>query len=124
MPSFDPSSTPPPQPGEPSARPASRRLVVPVPAAVEPGDAPTLCRDVTRELEAGGVEAVVCDAESAGRGSLGTIDLLARLALLARRAGCRLELEHSSPELDALVRFVGLDGALPCPEDLGVEGEG
>ncbi len=113
MPSFDPSSTPPPEPREPAATPASRRLVVPVPAVVEPGDAPGLCRDVSRQLEAGGVEAVVCDAESAARGSLGTIDLLARLALLARRAGCRLELEHNSPELDALVRFVGLEEALP-----------
>ena len=58
-----------------------------------------------------------------GRGDLGTVELLARLALLSRRAGCRLQLAHASPELRALVRFLGLEDALPCEDDLGVERE-
>ena len=123
MPSFHPSSTPAPEPEEQLPMPASRRLVVAVPAVVEPGDASTLSRDLARALGAGAVDAVVCHAESAGRGTLATVELLARLALLSRRGGCRLQVAHASPELRALVRFVGLEDALRCEDDLGVERE-
>jgi hypothetical protein len=123
MPRFDPSTAPPDGTREPTRIPSARRLVVPLPHAVEPGDAPSLSRELAVQLDRGAVDALVCDVAAAGRGTLGTVDLLARLALLAGRAGCRLELAHASPELRALVRFVGLEAALPCEDELGVEGE-
>ncbi len=42
-----------------------------------------------------------------------TLDLLARVALTARRGGFRLLLHGSSIELRELIAFAGLDEALP-----------
>jgi STAS domain-containing protein len=43
---------------------------------------------------------------------LRTVDLLARLQLVARRHGHELELVRASPELEALLALVGLDVVL------------
>jgi anti-anti-sigma regulatory factor len=60
------------------------------------------------------------------------VDLLARLTLTARRRGARIRLRDPTPELQALLRFVGLAEVLPVqsrrePEHreqlLGVEEE-
>jgi hypothetical protein len=62
-------------------------------------------RDLTTLfVDAGGL---VADAE--------TIDALARLALLARRHGCRARLCHASDELRELIEFAGLSGVLGSP---------
>jgi hypothetical protein len=42
-----------------------------------------------------------------------TLDLLARVALTARRGGFQLRLQGSSPELRELIAFAGLEQALP-----------
>jgi len=42
-----------------------------------------------------------------------TLDLLARLQLLARRSGFRIQLSGSSSELRELIGFAGLDEVLP-----------
>jgi hypothetical protein len=64
---------------------------------------------------------------------LRTIDLLARLQLVARRHGHELRLVHASPELGELLTFTGLDAVLCVeprrqPEEredaVGVEEEG
>lgn len=122
MPTFDPSTTPSQGAGEPLPVRSRGRVVVSVPAAVQPGDATSLSRELAGRL-LNGAEALVCDLGATGCGSLGTVDLLARLALLAGRAGCRHELAQASPELRALVRFLGLEEALPCEDDLRLEGE-
>ena len=49
-----------------------------------------------------------------------TLDVLARLQLVARRCGFRLRLRGSSPELRELIEFAGLGEVLP-EEPLGVE---
>jgi len=41
------------------------------------------------------------------------IDALARLQLAARRRGCQVRLRGASPELLALVRWMGLENVLP-----------
>ena len=56
----------------------------------------------------------VCDLRGA-RPTAATVDSLARLALLLRREGSRLVLRQASPELVALIAFMGLT------EVLGVE---
>ena len=47
-----------------------------------------------------------------------TVDVLARLALEARRGGFELRLRGSSPELRDLVAFAGLEQVLPEALDL------
>ncbi|MFI0514248.1 ABC-type transporter Mla MlaB component [Streptomyces canus] len=51
---------------------------------------------------------VVCDVAGLGPPGLGTVDLLARLQLAARRAGGRIRLREPDPGLHALLDLVGL----------------
>ena len=64
--------------------------------------------------------------------TLGTLDVLARLQLVARRNGCEIRLVGSSPELRELIAFAGLEAVLPVEpgreaeqreEGVGVEEE-
>ena len=55
---------------------------------------------------------IVCDLRSVGRVDVGTVDLLARLELAARRAGCRLHLCNACAELRELVELLGLTDVL------------
>jgi anti-anti-sigma regulatory factor len=55
--------------------------------------------------------AIPCDVNSLDA-SLSTVDVLARLQLLARRAGHEVRLQNASPELWALLSLVGLDEVL------------
>ncbi|MFG3658283.1 STAS domain-containing protein [Streptomyces sp. NPDC047706] len=67
-----------------------------------------LCDDVRALLEDTGAPVVVCDVAGLGPPGLGTVDLLARLALTARRAGSGLRLRDPHPALHALLDLVGL----------------
>jgi hypothetical protein len=62
-----------------------------------------------------GPSTIVCDAAGLGP-DVATVDALAQLALLARRAGLRLRIEHCTPQLRAVIGLVGLADVL-----LGVE---
>ena len=67
-----------------------------------------LCDDVRALLEVTGAGVVVCDVGGLGPPGLGTVDLLARLELAARRAGGRIRLRDPDPALHALLGLVGL----------------
>lgn len=67
-----------------------------------------LCDDVRALLETTGAGVVVCDVAGLGPPGLGTVDLLARLQLTARRAGGRIRLREPGPALHALLDLVGL----------------
>ncbi|MEU6087634.1 STAS domain-containing protein [Streptomyces sp. NPDC047085] len=87
-----------------------------------------LCDDVRALLEVSGGGVVVCDVGALGPPGLGTVDLLARLELAARRAGGRIRLRGPDPSLLALLDLVGLgfqvEGQLEQREPaLGVEEE-
>ncbi|MFD5793264.1 STAS domain-containing protein [Streptomyces diastatochromogenes] len=71
-------------------------------------EVPGLCDDVRGLLEAGGTAVVVCDVGGLGPPGLGTVELLARLELAARRAGGRIRLRDPDPALHALLDLVGL----------------
>ena len=43
---------------------------------------------------------------------LGTVEVLARLQLVARRLGCELQVRHASPDLQCLIEFTGLSEVL------------
>ncbi|MET7568021.1 hypothetical protein ABZT04_05890 [Streptomyces sp. NPDC005492] len=68
-----------------------------------------LCDEVRALLEAAaGAGVVVVEVVGPGPPGLGTVDLLARLELTARRAGGRIRLRAPAPELGALLDLVGL----------------
>ncbi|MEU1403361.1 STAS domain-containing protein [Streptomyces sp. NPDC005728] len=67
-----------------------------------------LCDDVRALLEVTGAGVVVCDVGGLGPPGLGTVDLLARLELAARRAGGRIRLRDPDPALPVLLDLVGL----------------
>src|SRR5882757_7047382 len=81
-------------------------LVLPGPVAKD--EVPRLCDDVRARLEMSGSGVVVCDVAGLGPPGLGTVDLLARLELAARRAGGRIRLLILPPGLRALPDLVGL----------------
>jgi ABC-type transporter Mla MlaB component len=59
-------------------------------------------------------DAVEIDVRALGRCDVGTIGDLARIALLARRAGRSVRLVGAPPELVELVALSGLTRVLPC----------
>ncbi len=80
-----------------------------------------LCEVVRTLLGTGGGgerdPVVVCDVAGLGPPGLGTVDLLARLQLTARRAGGRIRLRDPAPALLAFLDLVGL------AFDVEIEGE-
>ncbi|GGW30996.1 hypothetical protein GCM10010503_03270 [Streptomyces lucensis JCM 4490] len=81
-------------------------LVLPGPVARD--QVAALCDAVRTLLEGSGAGIVVCDAAGLGPPGLGAVDLLARLALTARRAGGRIRLRDPDPALPSLLGLVGL----------------
>ncbi|MGW0833014.1 STAS domain-containing protein [Streptomyces prunicolor] len=68
-----------------------------------------LCAEVRALLEATGAGVVLVEVVGPGPPGLGTVDLLARLQLTARRTGGgRIRLRAPAPELRALLGLVGL----------------
>ena len=63
---------------------------------------------------------VHCDVGEIVAPDAATVDRLARLQLIAKRAGWRIRLLHASPDLKELLAFMGLSEAVPCGE-LSVE---
>ena len=90
------------------------QLRLPVPVTAE--QVRRLCRVLHEQLRAGGVTAVVCHAERA-RGDLATVDAVARLALVARRAGVAFSLDGPGADLTALLGLLGLQAALVAAPD-------
>jgi len=90
-----------------STTPAVPAVLV-FPRPVTRDELPGLCDDVRAQLEATGAEVVVCDVAGLGPPGLATVDVLARLELVARRAGGRIRLRNPDPALRALLDLVGL----------------
>jgi ABC-type transporter Mla MlaB component len=78
---------------------------------IEREDLPGLCDRVCALLSAARPREAVCDVDGVPADAV-TVDALARLQLAARRAGCTIRLRGASPELRALVAFLGLDDVL------------
>ncbi len=67
-----------------------------------------LCDEVRALLAATGTGVALVEVAGPGPPGLGTVDLLARLQLAARRAGGRIRLREPTPVLRALLDLVGL----------------
>lgn len=91
--------------------------------AIAGDDLPGVATRFERLLERSDAGVIVCDV-AALDADAGAIDALARLQLIARRAGRRIRFRRASAELQALVVFLGLREALGVCPDLPVEPEG
>ena len=90
---------------------APRTLDVAIYGPIDRGDLPGLCDRVCGLLAARGAEVMRCDVRGVDPDAV-TVDALARLQLAARRYDCRVRLRNASPELRALVGFMGLRDVL------------
>ena len=93
--------------------PASPTVSLVIRGPLERADLPGLCRRVCAVLEAAAGADVACDVRGVEPDAV-TVDALARLALSARRRGCRVRLRHASVELTGLVALMGLVDVLPA----------
>ena len=91
---------------EPSA------MVVEIAGRIDRAEIPSLCERVRGAVEASTAGVLVCDVGGLTHADCVVVDALARLQLTVARLGCRLRLRGASPELRALVRFVGLGEVL------------
>lgn len=82
---------------------------------------PALCDRVRVEIDDGHPDVVVFELGALISPDLRTVDALARARLIARRDGCELFLADAPAELRELLRFAGLEGAVPCVEGSGLE---
>jgi hypothetical protein len=103
-----PRPHPPPHP-EPDA--ITGLLVVASPIAGT--DVPRLCERLTAVIATCDAQTIVCDV-GALPANIQTIDALVRLQLSARRHQRRIRLRRPTPELEALLEFVGLADVLPA----------
>ncbi|MDX6677614.1 MAG: hypothetical protein QOE31_1666 [Solirubrobacteraceae bacterium] len=85
--------------------PATAVLVIAGP--IGDGDAARLCERLTALAHASDAEMIVCDVRALAPDAR-SVDVLARLQLTARRLDRRIRLHRASPELDALLSFLGL----------------
>jgi ABC-type transporter Mla MlaB component len=74
-------------------------------------DLPGLYRRACAALEQCRDEVLICDVSAVPVDAV-ALEALARLALGARRHGCRVQLRGSTAELDALIELAGLGKAL------------
>src|ERR1700686_430279 len=86
--------------------PAPRSATLTIRGPLERADLPGLF-ERTCALLGGGIEVLRCEVAGVAADAA-AVDALARLALAARRAGCQIRLCGPSPELRALVVFMGL----------------
>ena len=91
---------------------AAHTFTVAVRGPIARADLPGLCVRVGALFAEHGPGIVHCDVETVAADAV-TVDALARLQLAARRSGCQVRLRHASPDLRALVGFLGLDAVLP-----------
>lgn len=94
-------------------------LVVRIGPEIEPDEVSGLCDGVRRSLLASGRPCLVVDVEPCREPDAATVDLLARLALAARRLGWPMTVRRVPGHLADLLAFSGLAGLA----ELGVEAD-
>ncbi|MET7340281.1 STAS domain-containing protein [Streptomyces sp. NPDC005547] len=93
--------------------------VVVLPDHLTRADVPRLCAELRAALAASPTATPACDVSAAVHPDLTTIEALARLTLVTRRAGARLRLRGTPPELRALLDLVGLGEMAGEPGEAG-----
>ena len=101
--------------------PEPNSLVVEIADRIDRADIPALCERVRVALVGSGSKLVVCDVGALADPDCVAVDALARLQLTVGRLGGRLRLRAVSPELRALLCFVGLVEIVGGGAESGVE---
>jgi hypothetical protein len=101
---------------EPGA--AAPRPVMVLGGRLDPADIPAICERAAELLEGSGQFTLRCDVHRLLPDGV-ALDALARVALVCRRLGRRLELYRATPRLEELVVLAGLIEVLPCLPDDG-----
>ncbi len=114
----DDSPTTPPRRQRGPARTVVRVLIA---GRIGRADAAGLCGRIRELLDRSHAGLVVCDVAGVEDPDLGTVDVLARLQLTARREGSLVCLRHATLELRELLALAGLRDVVPCSEELRVE---
>ncbi len=89
--------------------------------SIGPQDVEALCARMGAVIGLGGAGPIVCDVGGLEHPDALTIDALARLQLVATRAGRRLWLRRAPDDLRELIALVGLPGVLPLGAALRLE---
>jgi len=85
---------------------------VAVTAPLGPRGLAALCEELGEQLARAPGAVVVCELGALARSDIGTIGVLARLRLTARREGSELVLHDPRPNLLGLIELSGLSGVL------------
>jgi ABC-type transporter Mla MlaB component len=93
--------------------PAQQTVAFAIYGPIGRDDLPGLCGRVCAIFHRERPEVALCDVGGVEPDAV-TVDALARLQLGAQRNGCRVRLRNASPELLALVAFMGLENVLPA----------
>ena len=101
--------------------PEPNAIVVEIAGRIDRADIPALCERVRIALESSTANKVICDVSGLAYPDCVAVDALARLQLTIGRLGCRLGLRGASPQLRALLRFVGLGEIVGRAATSGVE---
>jgi ABC-type transporter Mla MlaB component len=88
-------------------------------AGVGRADVPELCARLAALLRESRAAVVVYDVAAITEPDAGTVDLLARLQLTARRLGRGILVHRAHPRLRELLALTGLTEVLPPPGDGG-----
>jgi ABC-type transporter Mla MlaB component len=88
-----------------------RTVTLTIRGPLERADLPDIFERTCALLEGGQIELLRCEVAGVAADAV-AVDALARLALAARRRGCRAQLCGASEELRTLVGFMGLAGVL------------
>ncbi|MFC0532790.1 STAS domain-containing protein [Phytohabitans kaempferiae] len=82
-------------------------------------DVPVLSQHLAAIARAAPAGVVICDVRTITSPDAGTIDVLARLQVAARRLGCGIRLYGAHPRLRELLLLTGLSEVLPLLADPG-----
>jgi ABC-type transporter Mla MlaB component len=101
-----------------ATRPASEpnTLVLIFSGLIDRAEIPAICNQAGSWLSECDTKRVVCDVRAVVDPDAVTIDALARLRLTAKRMGLKVTIRHASHQLRDLLRFTGLEGAVPISD--------
>ena len=88
-----------------------RTIAFAVRGPIQRSELPGLCDRVCALFARSAPEVALCDVSDVPADAV-TVDALARLQLAAQRCACTVRLRNASPQLLALVEFMGLENVL------------
>ncbi len=99
--------------------PLTRRVLVRLRRPLTSDELGALCRDVAEQVRMGGARRVHCDAGRLSDGDRAVVELVARLALVARRHGAELVVLDPPPDLRDVLDLFGLSDQMSLQQFRG-----